>query len=163
MTSTVELRRLVATEVLNDCGAQIQISNLVQLLSTDSSLIKDYPFMCENDRDQAGYSAMAAAIASDGVWASEVEHGIVAKLLRELDITLITLDCTSLVALTEDCDVEEQLLKALEAHRQRTKHCVVLVHIANNHYMYMALNRMRLIEMDLLHSYVSQFLETDSD
>ena len=151
------LRGLVAHRMVTKPSCRATVTNLLLTLRQCPHAKADFPLVVERDRDLHGLESLAAAVLRNGTWASQIEHGIIKDLLGKLDVALITLECRDKRSLAEDTVVEEQLLRALKATAHT--HCVVLIHLANSHYMYMTLDHVSVPETDTLLSYITTFLD----
>ena len=155
--AVTRLRGVVANKLMTSHAAQATVENLLRTLASCREARRDFPLVANRDAGRKGMESMAAAVLSDGTWASQVEHQIVKDILAKVDIDLITLQCRDLRTLSDDLDVEEQLAKALNV--AELTHCVVLIHLADEHYMYMTLGPDPAPERETFLSYITAFLE----
>ncbi len=156
-----KLRQKIADAVRTDPALHQTIEELFSLLKQCPQLRIDFPFISGKAIASAQVEPLAARIGKDGVWASVVEHSIVKHLLFNLGIDLITLDCTSEKKLYSDCDIEEQLLSALES--AISERCIVFVHVANNHYMFLSLGHDRICSREDFIDHIRVFLQSDDE
>ena len=156
-----QLRQKIADAVRTDPRLHQTIQDLFSLIRQCPQLKLDFPFIPDQKTTSDQFESLASRIARTGVWASEVEHSIVKHLLHEMGIDLLTLDCTNKKKLYEDCDIEVQLLSALESATK--ERCIVLVHISNNHYMYMSLGHDRIPFREDFLDHIRVFLESDHE
>lgn len=165
------LRQFIAENLRNNDKLQDWLVHLSEILLTCPKLSFDYPFIRKAggvnhlrscpDKDTL-IETCAAAIEIPQVWASEFEQKVVEEQLNKFGICMITLEAVSKESLMESNDIEEQLMTALAA--QDLPRCIVLIHVSNNHYMYISLKQKgliaaKIIPVNLLIAYLQDFLE----
>ncbi len=159
-TAVQKLRNKVAEALHNNSSVEHIVEDLLSLIRECPQLKSDFPFLANKNVASTQLVSLAARVAKNGVWASEIEHSVVKHMLSESGVDLITLECTNKQKLYSDCDIENQLAIALASTTK--ERCVVLIHISNNHYMYMTLGHDRIPLCEDFRDHIRVFLEEDS-
>ncbi len=170
--AALNLRSHLATQLLAERRLQTWLFDLITVLkSTAKSVSNDFPFIQKaggvlslHELDKVTVLKCAEAIRSSSVWASEFEKSVVQDMLQQIGISLLVLEAPSQSTIVDTNVIEEQMYAALK--REKTLQCIILIHVDNNHYMYMTLRQdglipARVIPVRLMQKYIEGFLLDD--
>lgn len=160
------LRQAVADEINNGSSVQEWVKDLMLLSKDCPESLEDFPALqeaLEDAQDNADITAsLANAIATNGTWVSEIEVKVMQDLFLKIDITLFVISVPSRHSIKHDYHMEERLLSALQQDISSSR-CMVLIHVNNDHYMYMSLDKSYLPDPKTLREYLVGFLESESE
>lgn len=164
------LRQAIADEINNGSSVQEWVKDLMLLSKDCPDSLEDFPALQEALQealeDTQGNSDIAAslanAIATNGTWVSEIEVKVMQDLFAKIDITLFVISVPSRHIIKHDYHMEERLLSALQQDISSSR-CMVLIHVNNDHYMYMSMDKCYLPDPTKLKCYLIGFLESESE
>lgn len=157
MRGVQRLRRTVAELMQHDPAVRGWLQQLFELVALCPKLEEDFHLLERNGQGELDVMACCDAVREAGTWASEVEVRILQRLLDPFGVAVLTVDAPDVGSMQASCDLEAQIL----AQTGATPHprCLVLIHVADSHYMYLSLNGQRVVATRALHDYVETFLE----
>ncbi len=162
------LRQAVADEIKNGSRVQAWVRDLMMLSKDCPESLEDFPALQEALEESAPAepdditATLANAITTNGTWVSEIEVTIMQNLFSKIDITLFVISVPSRHSIKHDYHMEERLLSALQQNISSSR-CMVLIHVNNDHYMFMSLDKCYLPDPKKLKEYLIDFLESDSE
>lgn len=160
------LRQAIAGEIKNGSSVQAWVKDLVVLSKDCPESLEDFPALQEALEDTQEpddiTASLANVIATNGTWVSEIEVSIMQNLFSKIDITLFVISVPSRHSIKHDYHMEERLLSALQQDINSSR-CLVLIHVNNDHYMFMSLDKCYLPDPKILKEYLVGFLESESE
>lgn len=162
-----QLREVVAQALRSDIVVQRRLWQLLSLndgLDEGEDMLKDYPFITENNAGRDFSSRWcsviddcATNISTDKLWASEFErHVIEEKLLLPINVQMIVVSALDNRQLLEEYVLEEQTYTALKAATQ--ERCIVLIHMLD-HYRYLTLAKKGVVHVTELQEYLLDYVD----
>ena len=162
------LRQAIADEVTNASFVQEWVKDLMHLSKDFPDSLEDFPALQDALQESANQelsdvtTCLATAITTNGTWVSEIEVKVMQKLFSKVDITLFVISVPSRHCIKYEFHMEEGLLSALQQNI-RTSRCMVLIHVHNDHYMYLSLDHCYLPDPTKLKEYLTDYLESESE
>ena len=162
------LRQAVADEIKNGSSVQEWVKDLMLLSKDCPESLEDFPALQEALEESAPEepdditASLANVIATNGTWVSQTEVTIMQNLFSKIDITLFVISVPSRHSIKHEYHMEERLLSALQQDINSSR-CMVLIHVNNDHYMYMSLDKCYLPDPKTLREYLVGFLESESE
>jgi hypothetical protein len=150
-----KLRLMIAETAKREPSVRYWLCELRMISKVCPDLVQEFPFL----QDDGTVEEDVDRIKINGTWASEFEFRIAKLILGRAGIKLLVVKSPSMDDLTTECTVEEGMFEMLR--EESFEYCICLVHLANNHYMYMTHNGRRVIDVPSFRSYLKFFLDEE--